>query len=110
MRRKAHTLSGQGASSSTVVSESALVSANRTRTPSQTLKYVVIGESARALIWPPPCPELRVSAVASPSQSRANAAKRHRMNLRFQNYFAPDPPMSKWLEHAPQKPTPSGFG
>jgi low temperature requirement protein LtrA len=38
MRRKAHRVSGHGASSSTVVSESALVSANRTRTPSQTRK------------------------------------------------------------------------
>src|ERR1700730_8126062 len=50
MRRKAHTLSGQGASSSTVVSESAPVSAYRTRTPSQTLKYVVIGDPASVLI------------------------------------------------------------
>src|SRR4029077_15318925 len=54
MRRKAHTLSGQGASSSTVISESALVSANRTRTPSQTLKYVVSGEPGPALISPSP--------------------------------------------------------
>src|SRR6266851_5356223 len=40
MRRKAHRLSGHGASISTVVSESALVSANLTRTPSRTRKYV----------------------------------------------------------------------
>src|SRR5256885_14760140 len=40
MRRKAHRLSGHGASISTVVPESALVSANLTRTPSTTRKYV----------------------------------------------------------------------
>jgi hypothetical protein len=38
MRRKAQRLSGHGASSSTMLSASALVSANRTRTPSQTRK------------------------------------------------------------------------
>src|SRR6266508_4772785 len=50
MRRKAQRLSGHGASSSTVVSESALVSANLTRTPSQTRKYVLIVETAWAPI------------------------------------------------------------
>src|SRR6266581_7446420 len=65
MRRKAHTLSGQGASSSTVVSESALVSENRTRTPSQTLKYVVIGEPGPALIWSSSsCPDRLVEPVS----------------------------------------------
>src|SRR5207247_11242159 len=34
--------------------ESALLSANLTRTPSQTRKYVVIGETASALILSPP--------------------------------------------------------
>jgi hypothetical protein len=38
MRRKAQRVSGHGASSSTVMSESALLSANLTRTPSQTRK------------------------------------------------------------------------
>jgi hypothetical protein len=42
MRRKAQRLSGHGASNSTVVLESAVLSANRTRTPSQTRKYVLI--------------------------------------------------------------------
>jgi hypothetical protein len=37
-RRNAHTVSGQGASISTVTSASALVSAKRTRNPSQTRK------------------------------------------------------------------------
>jgi hypothetical protein len=57
MRRKAHRLSGHGASSITVMSESALSSANLTRTPSQTRKYVVIGDTASALTWlsPPSC-------------------------------------------------------
>ena len=45
MRRKAHRLSGHGANISTVVSDSALVSANLTRTPSMTRKYVVICEA-----------------------------------------------------------------
>ncbi len=42
MRRKAQRLSGHGASNSTVVPESAALSANLTRTPSQTRKYVLI--------------------------------------------------------------------
>src|SRR5580765_1584104 len=46
MRRKAQRVSGHAASSSTVTSELALVSANRTRTPSQTRKYVEMGEPA----------------------------------------------------------------
>src|SRR6266481_1889260 len=50
MRRKAHRLSGHGASISTVVSESALVSANLTRTPSRTRKYVDSCDAVPALI------------------------------------------------------------
>src|SRR5260370_42648891 len=50
MRRKAHRLSGHGASISTVVSESALVSANLTRTPSRTRKYVDICDPVPVLI------------------------------------------------------------
>src|SRR5260370_25538532 len=50
MRRKAHRLSGHGASISTVVSESALVSANLTRTPSKTRKYVDICDAVPVLI------------------------------------------------------------
>src|SRR6266699_2229508 len=47
---KAHRLSGHGASISTVVSESALVSANLTRTPSRTRKYVDICAAVPVLI------------------------------------------------------------
>src|SRR6476620_1252774 len=50
IRRKAHRLSGHGASISTVVSESALVSANLTRTPSRTRKYVFICAAVPVLI------------------------------------------------------------
>jgi hypothetical protein len=50
MRRKPQRVSGHGASISTVMSESALLSAYLTRTPSLTRKYVVIGETASALI------------------------------------------------------------
>src|SRR5439155_11204407 len=50
MRRKAQRVSGHGAKSNTAMSESALVSANLTRTPSQTWKYVVIGETGTSLI------------------------------------------------------------
>jgi hypothetical protein len=50
MRRKAQRLSGHGASSSMVMAESALLSANLTRTPSQTRKYVLIFETASAPI------------------------------------------------------------
>jgi len=50
MRRKAHRLSGHGASISTVVPESALVSANLTRTPSKTRKYVYICDAVPVLI------------------------------------------------------------
>ena len=45
MRRKAQRLSGHGASSSMVRSDFALLSANLTRTPSQTRKYVLIVEA-----------------------------------------------------------------
>src|SRR4029077_8116871 len=48
--RKAHRLPGHGASISTVVPESALVSANLTRTPSTTRKYVYICDSVPVLI------------------------------------------------------------
>jgi hypothetical protein len=47
---EAQRLSGHGANSSTVTSEAALVSANLTRTPSQTRKYVLIGETGSASI------------------------------------------------------------
>jgi hypothetical protein len=47
MRRKAHRLSGHGASISTVVSESALVSANLTRTPSGRAEHGDYGELIR---------------------------------------------------------------
>jgi hypothetical protein len=50
MRRNAQRLSGHGDSRSSVVSESAFVSANLTRTLSQTRKYVVIGEAACVLM------------------------------------------------------------
>jgi hypothetical protein len=50
MRRKAQRLSGHGASSSMVMSESALLSPNLTRTPSHTRKYVLIVETAPASV------------------------------------------------------------
>src|SRR6476660_6223506 len=50
MRRKAHTLFGHGANINTVVSESALASANLTRTPSTTRKYVDICDPVPVLI------------------------------------------------------------
>src|SRR3954470_5437774 len=46
MRRKAQRDSGHGASSRIVTFESALVSANLTRTPSQTRKYVEMGTAS----------------------------------------------------------------
>src|SRR4051812_17057181 len=52
MRRKAHRLSGHGASSSTVTSEPAWLSANLIRTPSQTRKYGAIDETVSASISP----------------------------------------------------------
>src|SRR5271155_4077526 len=59
MRRKAQRVSGHGASNSTVVRESALLSANRTRNPSWTRKYVTIGEPASVLISLSPSQALR---------------------------------------------------
>ena len=52
IRRKAQRVSGHGASSSTVTSEAALLSANLIRTPSQTRKYGAIGETVSASISP----------------------------------------------------------
>ena len=65
-------LSGYGASNSMVMSESALLSANLTRTPSQTRKYVLIVETASAPIRR--LSSLNPLSTGSPTRSHRHAA------------------------------------